>query len=87
MVAHSHIMKGGKGYIFVSLALLQADNLEDIFGLLKENERLLIALSLYVVIGSVHKLVEDDRDLLLIHLYLLVIVLVEGVTLLRGLFI
>lgn len=57
--------------------------LKDPLGLLQQNECLLIALSLDVVVGSVNQLIENDRNLLLIHLYLLVVVFVEGVTFLR----
>lgn len=85
-------MKGSESYVLVSLAWLQADDLgyhdtfstylKDVLCLLQEDQTLLVALPLYVVVGSIDQFIENYRDLLLVYFDLLVVVLVEGIALL-----
>lgn len=60
--------------------MVKTHNFEYILSLLQKDQSFFVALSLDIIIGSIHKLIEHDWNFLLVHLYLLIVVLIEGVT-------
>ena len=58
--------------------------LEDPFGFLKQNQSFFVIFALNEVVRSISQFSQDDRNLILIHLDLLIVHLVERVAFLRS---